>query len=173
MNLSILLHAAALYIAPAVDCGHLALGKVQSYAPATNRLQYNCTKSPISQRNAVSDSRDSANAKLLSKVKRNKSSSAADAQCRTPERRLLSERKFQLNRSNPNLWACSDVRRSAVGAAGAWHERRGGSQPSLAPATAYAPAPALASPTASRSARSSTWCCGTFIKQLNKSHHFD
>ncbi|XP_069357509.1 uncharacterized protein RtGEF isoform X2 [Maniola hyperantus] len=147
-----------------VDCGHFSLGKVQYHAPATNIPHFNYSKLPVVQRSETPEL--SARSKTT-KVKRNKSSSAADTYLfRVPEaRKLLSERKFQLNRSNPNLWDCSERRRAN------WmggYERRSGSQPSLAPLRAtVSPAPAP------RSARSSTWCCGSFVKQLTKSHHFD
>lgn len=155
-----------------MDCGHLSLGKVQYHAPATNILHYNSTKLPIVQR---CETPDYVGCNSSSKVKRNKSSSAADAYLyRGPEtRRLLSERKFQMNRSNPNLWECSEERRQKLCEG---RERRSGSHPSLAGAlrAGAAPAPApLPAPRAARSARSSTWCCGTFVKQLTKSHHFD
>ncbi|XP_072936570.1 rho guanine nucleotide exchange factor 7-like isoform X1 [Epargyreus clarus] len=145
-----------------VDCGHFSLGKVQNHALATNISHHNYTKLPVVRRG---DSPEYAGCGRSSKVKRNKSSSAADAYAyRSPEtRRLLSERKFQLNRSNPNLWEGSEGRRAAEARA-----RRSGSQPSLAPRRP-APAPAPPAP----AARSSTWCCGTFIKHLTKSHHFD
>ncbi|KAI8427862.1 hypothetical protein MSG28_002232, partial [Choristoneura fumiferana] len=144
-----------------VDCGHLSLGKVQYHAPATNILHYNSTKLPIVQR---CETPDYVGCNSSSRVKRNKSSSAADAYLyRGPEtRRLLSERKFQMNRSNPNLWECSEERRQKLCEG---RERRSGSHPSLAGAlrAGAAPAPApLPAPRAARSARSSTWCCGTF-----------
>ncbi|XP_026487629.1 rho guanine nucleotide exchange factor 7 isoform X1 [Vanessa tameamea] len=147
-----------------VDCGHFSLGKVQYHAPATNIPHFNHTKLPALQRCGTPDLTGRTGA---SRVKRNKSSSAADAYLyRAPEaRKLISERKFQLNRSNPNLWDCSERRRTLAGA----HERRSGSQPSLAPRPAPPAAPRPAPP----AARSSTWCCGTFVKQLTKSHHFD
>ncbi|XP_060803046.1 rho guanine nucleotide exchange factor 7 isoform X1 [Amyelois transitella] len=148
-----------------VDCGHFSVGKVQYHAPATNKLHYNYTKLPIVQR---SETPEQQGCSRSSKIKRNKSSSAADAYLyRGPEtRRLLSERKFHLNRSNPNLWECSEERKPKLICG---RERRSGSHPSLAPLRVQ-PAPA---PAPSRSARSSTWCCGTFVKQLTKSHHFD
>ncbi|XP_061729373.1 rho guanine nucleotide exchange factor 7-like isoform X2 [Cydia pomonella] len=157
-----------------VDCGHLSLGKVQYHAPASNIFHYNYTKLPIVQR---SDTPDYVGCSKSSKVKRNKSSAADTYLYRGPEtRRLLSERKFQMNRSNPNLWECSEERRQKLCEG---RERRSGSHPSLAaalravaPASAPAPAP-LGAPRAARSARSSTWCCGSFVKQLTKSHHFD
>lgn len=146
-----------------MDCGHLSLGKVQYHAPASNYPQYNYTKLATVQRSETPDYIGCTSSKS-SKVKRNKSSSAADAYLyRGPEtRRLLSERKFQMNRSNPNLWECSEERRPK------WNgsERRSGSHPSLAPAQmrAHLPAPVP------RSARSTTWCCGSFVKQITKSH---
>ncbi|CAH0725802.1 unnamed protein product, partial [Brenthis ino] len=147
-----------------VDCGHYTLGKVQYHAPSTNIPHFNYTK--IGQRSGTPDlSRKTT----TNKVKRNKSSSAADAYLYCHEsRKLLSERKFQLNRSNPNLWDCSERRRVNILSG---NERRSGSQPSLVtPLRAVVtPAPAPVP----RSARSSTWCCGTFVKQLTKSHHFD
>lgn len=151
-----------------MDCGHLALGKVQYHAPATNIPHFNYTKLPIVQR---SETPERSGCSKSTKVKRNKSSSAADAYLfRGPDtRRLLSERKFQMNRSNPNLWECAEDRRPKLNCG---RDRRSGSHPSLAlrlPLLAPAP-PAPATP---RSTRSSTWCCGTFVKQLQKSHHFD
>lgn len=149
-----------------MDCGHFSLGKVQYHA--TNIPHYNYTKLPIVQRSNTDYLGCASN---QSKVKRNKSSSAADTHLyRSPEtRRLLLERKFDLNRSNPNLWDCSDERRQLCG-----RERRSGSHPSLAPLrgarAVVSPVPA---PAPVRSARSSTWCCGSFVKQLTKSHHFD
>ncbi|XP_046961973.1 rho guanine nucleotide exchange factor 7 [Vanessa cardui] len=147
-----------------VDCGHFSLGKVQYHAPATNIPHFNHTKLPALQRSGTPDPTGRAGA---SRVKRNKSSSAADTYLyRAPEgRKLIADRKFQLNRSNPNLWDCSERRRTLAGA----HERRSGSQPSLAPRAAPPAAPRPAPP----AARSSTWCCGSFVKQLTKSHHFD
>lgn len=146
-----------------MDCGHLSLGKVQYHAPASNFPHYNYTKLATVQRSETPDYTGCTSSKS-SKVKRNKSSSAADAYLyRGPEtRRLLSERKFQLNRSNPNLWEYSEERRPKWSGC----ERRSGSHPSLAPVQIRAPPPA----SASRSARSTTWCCGTFVKQLTKSH---
>ncbi|VVD04767.1 unnamed protein product [Leptidea sinapis] len=126
--------------------GHFSFGKVPHLARATN--------SPHRYTNRAADT---------TKVKRNKSSSAADYLYRPPEaRRLLSERKFQLNRSNPNLGECSEDGSYKLRHG---HERRSGSHPSLS-LTSPAGGPA-------RSARSSTWCCGSFVKQLTKSHHFD
>ncbi|CAH2104636.1 unnamed protein product [Euphydryas editha] len=106
-----------------VDCGHLYLGKVQYHAPA----------------NVPHPSPGTAE---RARVRRNKSSSAADA------RRLLDRRP--LNRSDPDLRPSGRSTRRAPPAAGP------------APPAPRAPA-----------ARSSTWCCGTFVKQLTKSHHFD
>lgn len=151
-----------------VDCGHLSLGKVQYHAPATNIPHYNYTKLPTVQR---SNTPEYSGCSKTTKVKRNKSSSAADAYLyRGPDtRRLLSDRKFDMNRSNPNLWECSEERRQKLICG---RERRSGSHPSLAaPLRAVLTVPSPS--TASRSARSSTWCCGTFVKQLTKSHHFD
>lgn len=152
-----------------MDCGHLSLGKVQYHAPATNIPHYNYTKLPVIQR---SDTPERAGCSKSTKVKRNKSSSAADAYLyRSPDtRRLLSERKFQMNRSNPNLWECNEDRKQKLNCG--W-ERRSGSHPSLVPLRVPLGAPAPAAPAPARSARSSTWCCGTFVKQLQKSHHFD
>ncbi|CAH0603149.1 unnamed protein product [Chrysodeixis includens] len=151
-----------------VDCGHLSLGKVQYHAPATNIPHYNYTKLPTVQR---SNTPEYASCSKSTKVKRNKSSSAADAYLwgGPDTRRLVSERKLDMNRSNPNLREWSDERRQRLACG---RERRSGSHPSLAPplrAVLSVPSPS----TASRSARSSTWCCGTFVKQLTKSHHFD
>lgn len=129
-----------------VDCGHLSLGKVQYHAPATNIDQFNYTKMSPVQRSKTPDRPEYTKP---TKVKRNKSSSAADAYLyRGPEARrlLLCDRKYDMNRSNPNLRQHWDERPSVPAC---------GSQPSLA-------AP-----------RSSTWCCGTFVKHLTKSHHFD
>lgn len=152
------------FIAPAVDCGHYSLGKVQFHAPATNIPHYNYTK--LSQRSATPDL-----SRKTTKVKRNKSSSAADAYLYCPEsRKLLSERKFQLNRSNPNLLDCSDRRRVNILSG---NERRSGSQPSLLTHLRAVVTPVPAPAPTPRSTRSSTWCCGTFVKQLTKSHHFD
>ncbi|XP_075992283.1 rho-type guanine nucleotide exchange factor isoform X3 [Anticarsia gemmatalis] len=151
-----------------VDCGHLSLGKVQYHAPATNIPHYNYTKLPTVQR---SNTPDYSVCNKTTKVKRNKSSSAADSYVyRGPDtRRLLSDRKFDMNRSNPNLWECSEERRQKLLCG---RERRSGSHPSLAaPLRAVLSVPSPS--TASRSARSSTWCCGTFVKHLTKSHHFD
>ncbi|CAH1644935.1 unnamed protein product [Spodoptera littoralis] len=151
-----------------VDCGHLSLGKVQYHAPATNIPHYNYTKLPTVQR---SNTPEYSGCSKTTKVKRNKSSSAADAYLyRGPDtRRLLSDRKFDMNRSNPNLWECSEERRQKLICG---RERRSGSHPSLAaPLRAVLTVPSPS--TTSRSARSSTWCCGTFVKQLTKSHHFD
>lgn len=146
-----------------MDCGHLSLGKVQYHAPASNLPHYNYIKLAAVQRSETPDYIGCTSSKS-SKVKRNKSSSAADAYLyRGPEnRRLLSERKFQMNRSNPNLWECSEERRPKWSG----YERRSGSHPSLAPALIRAPQPAPVP----RSVRSTTWCCGTFVKQLTKSH---
>lgn len=151
-----------------MDCGHLSLGKVQYHAPATNIPHYNYTKLPTVQR---SNTPDYSVCNKMTKVKRNKSSSAADSYVyRGPDtRRLLSERKFDMNRSNPNLWECSEERRQKLMCG---RERRSGSHPSLAaPLRAVLSVPSP--PATSRSARSSTWCCGTFVKHLTKSHHFD
>lgn len=150
-----------------MDCGHLSLGKVQYHAPATNIPHYNYTKLPTVQR---TNTPEYSGCSKTTKVKRNKSSSAADAYLyRGPEtRRLLSDRKFDMNRSNPNLWECSEERRQKLMCG---RERRSGSQPSLVPLRVVLTA--AAPPRAPRSARSSTWCCGTFVKQLTKSHHFD
>lgn len=151
-----------------MDCAHFSVGKVQYHATATNIPHYNYTKLPIVRCNTP-DYLGCA-ATNSSKVKRNKSSSAADV-CRGAEtRRLLAERTLDMNRSNPTLWPGSEERRQRLAGG---RERRSGSHPSLAapllrPVTAFAPAPAPA-----RSARSSTWCCGSFVKQLTKSHHFD
>lgn len=157
-----------------MDCGHFSLGKVQYHTPATNISQYNYSKIPIVQRSATPEY---VGCNKVSKVKRNKSSSAADTQIyRGPEtRRLLSDRRLEMNRSNPNLWEYSKEHGPKVMCG---RERRSGSQPSLTvplrvalPTISSSPAP-HAPPTA-RSARSSTWCCGSFVKQLTKSHHFD
>lgn len=147
-----------------MDSGHLSLGKVQYHAPATNISHYNYTKMPIVR----SQTPDYTGCSKSSKVKRNKSSAADTYLYRAPEtRRLLSERKFQLNRSNPNLWECSEEPRQKWGSG---RERRSGSHPSLAPPLR---GPLPAPMPAPRAARSTTWCCGTFVKQLTKSHHFD
>ncbi|KAJ2953623.1 hypothetical protein O0L34_g1227 [Tuta absoluta] len=154
-----------------VDYGHFPLGKVQYHAPATNIPNYNYTRLPVQR----SDTPDYTGCSKASKVKRNKSSSAADVY-RAPEtRRLLSERKFQLNRSNPNLWDCGgaggEERRGLL--ASEARSRRSGSHPSLAapaPAPALLRAPLPLSPPPRRSARSTTWCCGNFVKQITKSH---
>lgn len=164
-----------LYFAPAVDYGHLSFGKVQYHAPATNISHYNYTKIPIVR--SESPEYTTTGCSKSSKVKRNKSSSAADAYLYRPvpeTKRLLSDRKCQLNRSNPNLWESSQESRPRW----SWGRGRSGSHPSLAPAPrpcALVTPPTLTpirSPPA-RSARSSTWCCGSFVKQLTKSHHFD
>ncbi|XP_038207785.1 rho guanine nucleotide exchange factor 7-like isoform X2 [Zerene cesonia] len=143
-----------------VDCGHFSLGKVQYHAHATNK-PHSYTKTPVAP-GPRSATPEYAGRSKASKVKRNKSSSAADA-ClyRADTRRLLAERKFHLNRSNPSLGEYAEERGHRLRAG----ERRSGSHPSLAPLR-HPPAPAP-------SARSSTWCCGTFVKQLTKSHHFD
>ncbi|CAK1603155.1 unnamed protein product [Parnassius mnemosyne] len=153
-----------------VDCGHFSLGKVQYHALATNSPNRNNTKLPFMLR---SETPDYVGCNRSTKVKRNKSSSAADAYLyRAPESRwLLSDRRLQMNRSNPNLWECSEERdrRRRLHES---RERRSGSHPSLAaPLHSVAPAPVPAP--AARSTRSSTWCCGNFVKQLTKSHHFD
>ncbi|CAH2066715.1 unnamed protein product, partial [Iphiclides podalirius] len=117
-----------------VDCGHFSLGKVQYHAPATNSPHRNYAK----QRAETPERTGCTN----TKVKRNKSSSAADAYLyRAPEaRRLLADRKFQMNRSNPNLWECTERDRSQRLHNG--RERRSGSHPSLAaPLRSHAPAP--------------------------------
>lgn len=154
-----------------MDCGHFSIGKVHQYhATATNIPHYNYTKLPIVQRSNTPDYLGCASSKSL-KVKRNKSSSAADA-CRGVEtRRLLAERHLDVNRSNPMLWSASEEQRRQRLAG---RERRSGSHPSLSapllrPALPCSPAPSAPA----RSARSSTWCCGSFVKQLTKSHHFD
>lgn len=149
--------------APALDYGHLSIGKVQTHSPATNRPHINFSQP--SSRDALCDK---SIGNVFSKVKRNKSSSAAD-QGRIPDGgRLLSQRKLLLNRSNPNLWDCGER-------GGEWWEerRRSGSQPSLLPPRASPAAPLSPARRRGRSHRSTTWCCGTFIKQLNKAHHFD
>ncbi|XP_048482952.1 rho guanine nucleotide exchange factor 7 isoform X2 [Plutella xylostella] len=147
-----------------VDYAHLAPGKVHSLAPVATNRYFNCAK-PDGRR-----ADDAAAAARLARVKRNKSSSAADVAWGgagggaggAGQGRLLAQRRLQLNRSNPTLWECG------TGGGGAGGAVRWGSQPSLAPPRAP-PAPPAAPP---RSARSSTWCCASFIKQLNK-HHFD
>ncbi|CAG9566919.1 unnamed protein product [Danaus chrysippus] len=138
-----------------VDYGHYNFGKVQYHAPATNMPLTHTKLSVTSDRST--------------KVKRNKSS--ADAYMyRTPDRRLVTDRKYNLNRSNPNLWDCAERRRTnLIGG----NERRSGSQPSLVPLRATTSPHPIQPSQPPRSARSSTWCCGTFVKQLTKSHHFD
>ncbi|XP_045521532.1 rho guanine nucleotide exchange factor 7 isoform X3 [Pieris brassicae] len=135
-----------------VECGHFPLGKVQYHAH-TNKPHYKLSVG----RSGTPE----YTGRKGTKVKRNKSSSAADGY--GGETRWLLDRRLEMNRSNPNLWESS----------GDWDRlraARSGSHPSLARPHVPPPRP-LSAPRSS--ARSSTWCCGNFVKQLTKSHHFD
>lgn len=170
----------------AVDLAHLSCGNVQSHAHITNKSHANSNSPHISEFDVCYNLKPlnvKLNCGLGSKVRRNHSALPADYKTcahKVPDtKKLLTERKFKLNRSNPSiaeLGRCSSdspLRRSApvldinprrvssplLGGGGLGC--RGGRGAVLLPARA----PSLP--------MASAWCCGSFVKQLRKTHHFD
>lgn len=171
---------------PAVDLGRLSYGNVQTHAHTTNKSHPNTNNK---HHQHMSEFDVCYNLKPLhtkggNKIKRN-NTVVTPIDCvggsrRVPEsKKLLTERKMKLNRSNPSiitaeLGRCdssSPLRRSAPLLD--ISPSRCASSPLLGSGSRSGRGAVLLPARAPSLPLASAWCCGSFVKQLRKTHHFD